>query len=211
VTMPEVVTPLWQLAILGAASYLLGSIAFGLVVARLMGLADLRSIGSGNIGASNVLRTGSRTAAILTLVLDMGKGFVPVLITAGVVGSDDALQCAALLAFLGHVYPVWHGFQGGKGVATFFGVIAVLTPWAAGVCALIWLIMAALFRISSLAALVASLALPVVLALTGAESLLVLAFSITALIWFRHRGNLARLIRGTEPRITFRSSPDRTQ
>ncbi len=207
VTMPEFVTPLWQLAIVGTSSYLLGSMAFGLLVARLMGLPDLRRIGSGNIGASNVLRTGSKTAAFLTLVLDMGKGVVPVLITAALVGADDAMQCAGLMAFLGHLYPVWHGFRGGKGVATFFGVTAGLAPLAAAICALAWLIMAAVFRISSLAALAASLVLPGVMVLTGQWVLLALALVITTLIWFRHRSNLGRLVRGTEPRITVRTPP----
>ncbi len=202
---PEFVTPVMSLAVIAGGSYLLGSIAFGLVVTRLMGLADLRSIGSGNIGTSNVLRTGSRTAALLTLVLDMGKGLVPVLATATVLGTDDAMQCAALSAFLGHLYPVWHAFRGGKGVATFFGVIAVLAPAAAVLCALVWLLMAALFRISSLAALTATAVFPVAAIMMGHASLLVLSLLLAALIWYRHRSNIMRLLEGTEPRITFRS------
>ncbi|MCY4260644.1 MAG: glycerol-3-phosphate 1-O-acyltransferase PlsY [Rhodobacteraceae bacterium] len=202
---PEFVTPVMSLAVIAGGSYLLGSIAFGLVVTRLMGLADLRSIGSGNIGTSNVLRTGSRAAALLTLVLDMGKGLVPVLATATVLGTDDAMQCAALSAFLGHLYPVWHSFRGGKGVATFFGVIAVLAPAAAVLCALVWLLMAALFRISSLAALTATAVFPVAAIVMGHASLLVLSLLLAALIWYRHRSNIMRLLEGTEPRITFRS------
>lgn len=198
--MPTLDTPLYLLGLVGLASYLLGSVPFGVVVARLMGLGDLRQIGSGNIGATNVLRTGNKLAALLTLVLDAGKGAIAVLIAAAMLGADAA-QVAGLAAFLGHLYPVFLGFQGGKGVATYLGTLLALSfPVGLATC-LTWLLVAATLRYSSLAALVAS-ASSVLWALgLGASSLAALALALTTLIFWRHRDNIARLRAGTESRI----------
>lgn len=202
--MPEIVTPLWQIAVLGLAAYALGSIPFGIVVARVLRLGDLRQIGSGNIGATNVLRTGSRPAALATLLLDGGKGAVAVL-AAGALAGNDAAQAAGLAAFLGHLYPVFAGLRGGKGVATWLGVtLALAWPVGLGACAL-WLAVFALTRISSLSALVACVAAVPLAPVFGHGTLLVMMVAMAVLIALRHRENIERLIRGTEPRFGGRS------
>lgn len=189
--------PLLAVALL---SYLLGSIPFGIVITRALGLGDLRSIGSGNIGATNVLRTGNKPAAAATLILDAAKGGIAVLIARATLG-EDAAQLAALASFLGHLFPVWLGFRGGKGVATFLGTLLALA-WPAGVAAcLTWLAMAALSRISSLSALVATASAPVWLVLLGLPQIAALAALLAALVWLRHAANIRRLRDGTEPRI----------
>jgi glycerol-3-phosphate acyltransferase PlsY len=188
------------LALVAVLAYLLGSIPFGIVITRLMGLGDLRSIGSGNIGATNVLRTGNTGAAAATLVLDAAKGGVAVLIARALTAEDGA-QLAALASFLGHLYPVWLGFRGGKGVATHLGTLLALA-WPAGLLACaVWLAAAAAFRYSSLAALVAVASAPVWLAVTGRVEAVGLAIVLGALVWWRHRENLARLANGAEPKI----------
>jgi len=186
-------------------SYLLGSVPFGLVIARSLGLGDLRAIGSGNIGATNVLRTGNKGAALATLLLDAGKGGIAVLIARALTAEDGA-QLAAIASFLGHLFPVWLGFRGGKGVATFFGTLIALA-WPAGLLAgATWIAIAALFRYSSLAALVAVALAPVWLALTGRAEAILLALALAALVWQRHAGNIARLRAGTEARIGRKAS-----
>ena len=186
---------LW--AIIG---YLLGSIPFGLLLARVLGLGNLREIGSGNIGATNVLRTGNKTAAALTLLLDGGKGAVAVLL-ARVMAGEDAAQVAALLAMLGHCYPVWLGFRGGKGVATFLGIMLALA-WPVGVgCCIAWLIGAFASRISSMGALTAAGAATGLIIFLGYGSAFVLGAILTVIVFWRHRGNIARIRAGTEPRI----------
>jgi acyl phosphate:glycerol-3-phosphate acyltransferase len=181
-------------------AYLLGSVPFGLVITRALGLGDLRAIGSGNIGATNVLRTGNKGAALATLLLDAGKGGIAVLI-ARALTSEDGAQVAALMSFLGHIFPVWLGFRGGKGVATFLGTLLVLA-WPAGLLACAtWAAMAALFRISSLAALIAVAATPVWMGLIGQGQGIALTLALAALVWIMHRANIARLLAGTEPRI----------
>ena len=179
--------------------YLLGSIPFGLLLARFAGLGDLRQIGSGNIGATNVLRTGNKTLAALTLLLDLLKG------TAAVwVGSHFgpyAAMAAGLGAFLGHLFPVWLGFRGGKGVATYIGVLLGLYWPAALVFAAVWLLVAAATRYSSLAALAASIASVGTLAVTGHWRLAVLFLLLTILLYIRHASNIERLARGEEARI----------
>jgi len=198
--LPDLVTAPGALAVVAVLSYALGSIPFGLVIARVLGLGDLRSIGSGNIGATNVLRTGSKGAAAATLVLDAAKGGVAVLIARALTAEDGA-QVAALAAFLGHLFPVWLGFRGGKGVATHLGTLLALA-WPAGLLACAtWLAVAGALRWSSLAALVAVAAAPVWLALTGQTQAVALALALGALVWFRHRANIARLLAGTEPKI----------
>jgi acyl phosphate:glycerol-3-phosphate acyltransferase len=179
--------------------YLLGSIPFGLVLTKLAGHGDLRRIGSGNIGATNVLRTGAKKLAALTLVLDALKGTAAVLIGARF--GPDAAVLGGLGAFLGHLFPVWLGFRGGKGVATYIGVLLGLS-WPAGLvfCA-IWLGVAVLSRYSSLAALVASAVTPGLLAWSGEMRMAVLFLLFTLLLYWRHAENIGRLLRGEEGRI----------
>jgi acyl phosphate:glycerol-3-phosphate acyltransferase len=198
--MPDITSAPGLLLLVAALSYLLGSIPFGVVITRALGLGDLRQIGSGNIGATNVLRTGSKVAAAATLVLDAAKGAMAVLIARAWVG-EDAAQLAALASFLGHLYPVWLGFRGGKGVATFFGTLLAL-DWRVGLaCCVAWVVVAAATRISSLSALVASALALVWLPVFGQGQMLVLALVLVGLIFLRHRANLKRLRDGTEPKI----------
>ncbi|WP_170461060.1 glycerol-3-phosphate 1-O-acyltransferase PlsY [Ruegeria arenilitoris] len=198
--MPVFDSTTTQLIIWAAIGYLMGSVPFGMIVARVMGLGNLRQIGSGNIGATNVLRTGSKAAAALTLLFDAGKGAVAVLLARALAG-DDAAQVAALAAFIGHCYPVWLSFKGGKGVATFLGLWLAL-DWRVGVaCCLTWLVAAAIWRISSLGALAAAaLSTTWVMILTDGSTFL-LGVVLTLLIYWRHRENLARIKAGTEPKI----------
>ena len=198
--MPILDSTALQLILWAVVGYGLGSVPFGMVVARAMGLGNLRQIGSGNIGATNVLRTGNKTAAALTLVLDGAKGAVAVLL-ARAFGGEDAAQLTGLAAFLGHCYPVWLGFRGGKGVATFIGVwLALAWPAGLAICAS-WLVAAFLTRISSMAALLAaSVSTAWALALDHGEAFL-LGVILTLLIFWRHRANIARIRAGTEPRI----------
>jgi acyl phosphate:glycerol-3-phosphate acyltransferase len=198
--IPPLETAPLTLALIALGAYLLGSIPFGVVITRLMGLGDLRQIGSGNIGATNVLRTGNKGAAAATLILDAAKGGIAVLIARALTAEDGA-QIAALASFLGHLFPVWLGFRGGKGVATFLGTVLALA-WPAGLLACAtWLAVAALSRISSLSALVATAATPVWLWVIGQPQAAVLAVLLAALVWYRHGANIARLRAGTEPRI----------
>ncbi len=198
--MPELVTPLWALGLVGLGAYLLGSVPFGVVIARLMGLGDLRQIGSGNIGATNVMRTGNRLAGRLTFVLDAGKGAVAALLAWWALG-EDAAQMAALAAFLGHLYPVFLGFRGGKGVATFIGTLLALAwPVGLAVCAL-WLAVFRLSRYSSLAALVASGLSPLLAWGAGYGSMLALFVMLGVMIFLRHGENISRLLSGTEARF----------
>ena len=202
--MPEIVSPVAVLLLWTLLGYALGSVPFGVLLSRAMGLGDLRQIGSGNIGATNVLRTGSKSAALGTLLLDGGKGAVAVLLARAFAG-EDAAQLAGLAAFLGHCYPVWLRFRGGKGVATFLGILLALA-WPVGLAACgAWLAAAVAVRISSLAALVAALAAPVLALLLGAPSAVALCLALAALIFWRHRANIARLAAGTEPRIGHKS------
>lgn len=178
--------------------YLLGSIPFGLVITKAAGLGDIRAIGSGNIGATNVLRTGRKDLALATLLLDGGKGAIAVGIAYALSWRPELAGAAA---FLGHCFPVWLKFKGGKGVATFMGTLFAL-HWPAGVFAgAIWLAMAKIARISSLAALTAAAAMPLVLFTMGKVAFAVAALFMAALIFVRHHENIARLLSGTEPQI----------
>lgn len=193
-----------MLVILVAAvfGYALGSIPFGLVLCRLAGLGDIRSIGSGNIGATNVLRTGRKGLALATFLGDALKGTVAILVSRYFAG-EGAAMAAAVGAFLGHVFPVWLGFKGGKGVATYIGCLLGLFWPAAFAFGAVWLAIAFTFRISSLSALVASVVVPLGLFLGGWASgtmTLVLA-ALAVLVWYRHKENIARLLAGTEPKI----------
>jgi acyl phosphate:glycerol-3-phosphate acyltransferase len=205
--MSEVLSPAWIGAAL-AGGYLLGSIPFGIIATRLGGAGDLRAIGSGNIGATNVLRTGRRDLALITLLGDGGKGAVAVLL-AWLATRDGTVEQQALLtslaagaAFLGHLFPVWLGFRGGKGVATFFGTL-LAAAWPVGLAAAAtWLIVAFLFRISSLAALVAVALAPAVALLLGRPpAVALLALFMALLVYVRHSENIRRLLKGEEPRI----------
>ena len=181
--------------------YLIGSIPVGVVLTRLAGTVDLRSIGSGNIGATNVLRTGHKGLAAATLVCDVLKGTLAVLVMDWLWGRDHAL-IAGLGAFLGHLFPVWLKFRGGKGVATYLGVLIGLAAWpGAAAFAAIWVIAAALTRYSSLAALAASAAMPAVLWASDDRQAAQLFLLLTVLVFVMHRANIARLVSGTEGKI----------
>lgn len=187
-----------------AIGYLLGSIPFGLVITRVLGLGDLRRIGSGNIGATNVLRTGNKPAALATLLLDSGKGAIAVLL-ARWLGGEGAALIAGAAAFLGHLYPVWLGFKGGKGVATFLGTLLAL-DWRLGLAACaIWLVTALALRISSLSALVAAALTPLIALWIDGPRMAAVAALMAVLIFIRHRTNIARIKDGTEPRIGRKS------
>lgn len=192
--------PFWLASVLG---YLLGSIPFGLIVIRVAGLGDIRKIGSGNIGTTNVLRTGRKDLALATLVLDGGKGAAAVLI-GGLFGPDMAVLAGGG-AFLGHLFPVWLKFKGGKGVATFLGVMLALTVWAGLASAATWLAIAGLFRYSSAAALAAAALAPVYAYWLADVQRAEVALFMAVLIFLRHHANIRRLIKGDEPRIGKRT------
>jgi glycerol-3-phosphate acyltransferase PlsY len=194
--------------IIGAilVGYLLGSIPFGFLFTRAAGLGDIRDIGSGNIGATNVLRTGRKGLAAATLLADGAKGAIAALVTGALAGPIPG-AAAGCAAFAGHIYPVWLGFKGGKGVATFFGIVLALA-WPVGLlAAATWLGIAYAFRYSSLAALVASAATPIYFALFGLTWLAVPIALCTVLIFWRHRDNIRRLLNKTEARIGAKAKP----
>jgi len=196
--MPEELNMLYLLGAL-VFGYLLGSIPFGVIFTRMAGLGDIRKVGSGNIGATNVLRTGRKGLAAATLLGDALKGTAAVLIAAR--WGEHAASVAALGAFLGHLYPVWLRFKGGKGVATFIGVLIGLNWIAALVFGAIWLGVAFASRYSSLSALVASAASPVVLWFLGQPAIAAMAVVLVALLWWKHSPNISRLLAGTEGKI----------
>jgi glycerol-3-phosphate acyltransferase PlsY len=177
----------------------LGSIPFGIVLTRLFGAGDLRSIGSGNIGATNVLRTGRKELAAATLILDALKGTAAVLLSHGLAPGHEALAAAG--AFLGHLFPVWLGFRGGKGVATLLGVLAPLLWPAAVVYALVWLAVLALTRYSSAAGMSAAISAPIAAALVGRFDLVLLLIGLALLVLWKHREDISRLAKGTESRV----------
>ncbi len=191
------ILPLLLAALMG---YLFGSIPFGLILTRAAGLGDIRQIGSGNIGATNVLRTGNKKVAAATLVLDALKAVAPILI-ARYFWGEDAARLAALGAFLGHCFPVWLGFKGGKGVAVMIGSLLALS-WPVGLifCA-VWLLIAFARKMSSLAALTAAATAPIFAYVLGSERLALVVLGLALLLFFQHRENIARLLKGTEPTI----------
>lgn len=198
--MPELVTPFWLLGIVALLAYALGSVPFGVVIARVMGLGDLRQIGSGNIGATNVMRTGNKLAGVLTFLLDAGKGAIAALLAWWMLG-EDAAQVAAFAAFLGHLYPVYLDFKGGKGVATFIGTaLALAWPVGLAICA-IWAGVFAISRYSSLSALIATALSPLLALALGYGSMLVLFVALGAMIFWKHAENIRRLTAGTESRF----------
>lgn len=189
-----------ELLLVIALSYLLGSVPFGLVFTRLAGLGDIRKVGSGNIGATNVLRTGRKDLALATLLMDAGKGAIAVLL-ARYLADPSLAPVAGAAAFIGHCFPIYLRFKGGKGVATFFGTLFAIDIYLGLACAGLWLGTAAVFRISSLSALVASLLAPAIAYyVIGPESWIHIAF-MTLVIYIRHRDNIGRLTKGDEPRI----------
>lgn len=192
-------TYIWPFWAAAACGYLLGSIPFGLVLTRMAGLGDIRSIGSGNIGATNVLRTGNKGLAALTVLLDGGKGTAAVLL--GTMYGPDTAVLAGGGAFIGHLFPVWLKFKGGKGMATFLGVLLAASWPAALLCCLTWLAVAAVLRYSSLAALVAALAGPGYAYWLGNWQIMELAAFMTVLVFIRHHQNIRRLLSGDEPKI----------
>jgi glycerol-3-phosphate acyltransferase PlsY len=196
---PEVSYPL-SLVI----GYLLGSIPFGLVLTRLAGTQDLRTVGSGNIGATNVLRTGRKGLAAATLLLDALKGTIAVIIS-GYLGGPEAAMLGGLGAFLGHLFPVWLGFKGGKGVAVYIGILIGLIWPAAILFCVIWLAVAFALRYSSLSALIASVITPIALWWYGQAALAALSAGLTLLLIFMHRENIKRLMAGTEGKIGQRA------
>ena len=189
-----------QAAIAFALGYALGSIPFGLVLTRLAGTQDIRQIGSGNIGATNVLRTGHKGLAAATLLCDMFKGTLAVVLAAQIFGRDAALV-AGLGAFLGHLFPAWLRFKGGKGVATYIGILIGFAWIAALAFGAIWFAIAGITRYSSLSGLTASTAMPAILWALGQPDVAILFVVLTALVFIMHRANIARLIAGTETKI----------
>lgn len=190
-----------SLTLIGALvfGYFLGSIPFGLILTRLAGLGDVRSIGSGNIGATNVLRTGNKKLAAATLIFDMLKGTVAVLIASRY--GPNAAIAAGLGAFIGHLFPVWIGFKGGKGVATYLGVLIGLAWPGALVFAAVWIVTALLTRYSSLAALIASIIVPIALYFQGSPAIAILFAIMTVIVFFKHKTNITRLLNGSESKI----------
>jgi glycerol-3-phosphate acyltransferase PlsY len=199
--MPDDIFPTAMHVLIAAAvfGYALGSIPFGLLLTRAAGLGDVRKIGSGNIGATNVLRTGNKKLAALTLLLDALKGTVAVLVASR--WSHDAALAAGLGAFIGHLYPIWLGFKGGKGVATYLGVLFGLSGLGALAFAVTWLLVAFVSRYSSLAALTAAIVVPIALYLIDMPKAAGLLALMSLIVFIRHRANISRLLAGTESRI----------
>lgn len=191
----------WQMpALVMLVGYALGSIPFGLILTRLFGAGDLRAIGSGSIGATNVLRTGRKGLAAATVLLDGGKGSVAVLVGAALL-PDNGAAIAGVMAVIGHCYPLWLRFRGGKGVATMLGVTLALYWPAVLVFAAVWLGLLAIIRISSVSGMSAAIATPIGAALLGRPDLVQPLAAIAAIVLWKHRPNIARLLKGTEPRV----------
>jgi glycerol-3-phosphate acyltransferase PlsY len=198
--MPIIENTAFVLTLWAIIGYGLGSIPFGMVVAKMMNLGNLRDVGSGNIGATNVLRTGNKKAAALTLTFDAGKGAVALLMARYLAG-EDAAQVAAVMAMIGHCFPVWLRFRGGKGVATFLGIMLAFSLPVGAACCAAWLVGALVWRISSMGAMVSAAASTFFLVFMGEGTALFMGAFLTLLIYYRHRNNIKRLRKGTEPKI----------
>lgn len=201
--MPALETSILLLAIIVVGSYLIGSIPFGLLVSKLFQLPDPRGFGSKNIGATNILRSGSKLAALMTVLLDAGKGTVAVLLALRISGIDGA-QVAALSAFLGHVFPIWLGFKGGKGVATLFGVIVAMSPLTGFLALCSWAFTFFVFRYSSLSAIMAALVTPPIALFSGNQHMIAMLLVMAGMLLWTHRANIKRLIEGNEPMVNLR-------
>lgn len=198
--IPEFTTSPMILLVWIVTGYLLGSIPFGLVVARLFGLGDLRQIGSGNIGATNVLRTGSKFGAALTFIADAGKAGITVFLARSIAG-EDAAQLAGFAALFGHCYPIWLKFRGGKGVSTFFGLLFALA-WPIGlISGATWILIAGIFRYSSFAAIATATLTPLFIIIFSQKGLVALSIGLMALILWRHKENISRLLKSQETKI----------
>ena len=180
-------------------AYILGSIPFGILISKVFGLGNLRNLGSGNIGATNVLRTGNRFAALLTLILDGSKGLLGVILARFI--SEDAAITASVCVILGHIYPIWLKFVGGKGVATFIGALLALNLMAGILVCLVWLSVAFFYRYSSLAAIISSISAPIWISLFYGNDAFVVTLIMTILVLYRHKDNIRRLADGSESKI----------
>ncbi len=196
-----------ETAIIVILSYLLGSIPFGLVLTKMAGLGDVREIGSGNIGATNVLRTGRKDLALATLLLDAGKGAIAVLVCAYFISAELA-PLAGSAAFIGHCFPIYLKFKGGKGVATFFGTLLAINPLVAALSMMSWLLSALIFRMSSFSALIASIAAPILAFVLIPNLTWLYTLFMTLVIFIRHKDNISRILKGTEPKIGKKSDED---
>ena len=183
-----------------AFGYLAGSIPFGILISKLLGLGDLRQVGSGNIGATNVLRTGNKLAAFLTLLFDFSKGICAVLIVRQYFG-EDAVQVSAFSALAGHCFPIWLKFRGGKGVATFLGVTLALFFITGIICCFVWLLVALVKKMSSLASLISSASAPIAAIFLNQPNAIILLVLMVGIVFFRHKQNIDRIIKGVEPKI----------
>ncbi len=183
-----------------ALGYLAGSIPFGILISKVFGLGDLRKVGSGNIGATNVLRTGNKLAAFLTLLFDFSKGICTVLIARQFFG-EDAVQVSAISALVGHCFPIWLRFRGGKGVATFLGATIALSFTIGIICCFVWLFVAVLRKMSSLASLTSSASAPIAAILLDQPNNIILLILLVGIVFFRHKQNIDRIIKGAEPKI----------
>ena len=198
--LPEFTSKLEVLIAACAFGYLVGSIPFGIVISKIFGLGDLRKVGSGNIGATNVLRTGNKLAAFLTLLFDFSKGICAVLIVRQYLG-EDAVQISAFSALAGHCFPIWLKFRGGKGVATFLGVTLALFFIAGIICCFVWLLVALVKKMSSLASLTSSASAPIAAIFLNQPNAIILLVLMVGIVFFRHKQNIDRIIKGVEPKI----------
>ena len=198
--LPEFTSKPGALMAACAFGYLAGSVPFGILISEILGLGDLRKVGSGNIGATNVLRTGNKLAALLTLLFDFSKGICAVLITRQFLG-EDAVQLSAFSALMGHCFPIWLRFRGGKGVATFLGAMLALSFIIGIICCLVWLFVAVVRQMSSLASLTSSASAPIAAIFLDQPNIIILLVLLVGIVLFRHKQNIDRIIKGVEPKI----------
>jgi len=198
--LPELTSKPGAIMAACAFGYLAGSIPFGILISKVLGLGDLRKIGSGNIGATNVLRTGNKLAAFLTLLFDFSKGLCTVLIARQFLG-EDAVQVSAASALMGHCFPIWLRFRGGKGVATFLGATIALSFIIGIICCFVWLFVAVVRKMSSLASLTSSASAPIAAIFLNHPNSILLLVLLMSIVFFRHKQNIDRIIKGVEPKI----------